>query len=307
MPPSRRRKILGYIAMFLSIDVLVAAVFSIIFLWVSFSGINTMFVSLFEAGEKATAVANNALTTVDNTMISFGNKATALSQDVAQIGQNVSDTGVIANLLPPDKEAALNEKVMEIKQTVAQVKGAVDSVRSFMGALQALPFIQVPQLDDTIFGKLDGIVTQIEGFVAKVNQGIEGLRTGVSGAIDQVSQALADISNAVFEARFPLAQLRSYVQAANQVLLPFLQTATPIFFISVGLLLSLLYGWAIFVMYCFFRWASAWRKGLIPSLTSAPVAAIPASADVPAAALETTSQSETPQAPPPPNSPGEQL
>ena len=269
--PSRRRKILGYIAMFLSVDVLVSAVFSIIFLWMSFSAANNLLVSLFTAGEKATAVANNALTQIDNSMVAFGNKAAALSQDVQQVAQNVFDTGVIANLLPPDKEAALNEKVTEIKQTVAQVKDAVESVRNFMQALQALPFVQVPQLDDTIFGKLDSLVTQIEGLVGKATQGIENLRNGVTGALDQVSQALTEISNAVFEARYPLAELRAYIQSANQVILPFMQTATPAFFIVVGLILSLLYGWAIFVMYCFIRWANAWRKGRIPSLTSAPV------------------------------------
>jgi uncharacterized protein YoxC len=273
--PSRRQKILGYFAMFLSIDVLVAAALSIIVTWVSFSATNNLLASLFQAGEKATAAANSAITTIDNTMVTFGNKASALSQDVAQIGQNVADQGVIRNLLPPDKEAALTEKVAEIKQIVSQVKQAVDSVQSFMSALRALPFIQVPSLDESIFGKLDSLVTQIEGLVNTVRQGLADLRNGVAGALDQVSQALAEISNAVFEARFSVAQLQAYVQSANQVILPFLQAATPIFFIFIGLLLSLLYGWTIFVMFCFFRWANAYRKGRISKLTSAPVAAVP--------------------------------
>ena len=279
--PTRRRKILGYTAMFLSIDVLVAAVLGIIFVWFAFAGANNFLESMFQAGVKATAAADQALTTVDNTMVTFGSKAAALSQDVAQIGQNVTDQGVIKNLLQPEKEAALSEKVAEIKQTVAQVKEAVDSVRNFMKALQAIPFIQVPNLDDSIFGKLNSLVVQIEGFVDSVKQGIADLRNGVAGALDKVSAALLCISNAVFEARHPLAQLRAYVQSANQVILPFLQAGTPAFFIAVGLLLSLLYGWTVFVMYCFFRWANAYRKGRISRLTSAPVAAAPAEPPTP--------------------------
>src|SRR5512135_324433 len=114
----RRRKILGYGAMFLSIDVLIASVLSLIFMWMAFTAAGNLLVNLFEAGEKATSVADKALTQIDNTMVDFGNKATALSSDVQQVAQNVSDKGVIALLLPPDKETILTEKVNDLKQTV---------------------------------------------------------------------------------------------------------------------------------------------------------------------------------------------
>jgi hypothetical protein len=279
----RRRKIFGYLAMFLSIDVLIASILSMIFMWLAFTAAGNLLVNLFEAGEKATAVADKALTQIDNAMIDFGSKAAALSSDVAQVGQNVADTGVIANLLPPDKEMVLTDKVNEVKQTVAQVKDAIDSVRNFMQAFQALPFIQTPSLDDSLLGKLDSVVRDIEKFVGDVKQGLEDLRNGVAGAIDQVSFALTELSNAVFEARFPLAQLHAYVQSANQVILPFLQTATPIFFFFVGAIISILYVWTAFVMWKFLKWANAWRRGAWPTLTPAPetVTAAPA-VEVPA-------------------------
>jgi len=265
----RKRKILGYFAMFLSIDVLIASILSLIFMWLAFTAAGNMLVNLFEAAEKATAVADKALTQVDNTMVDFGNKASALSSDVAQIGQNVSDQGVIATLLPPDKETVFTDKVNDVKQTVAQVRDAIDSVRNIMQAFQALPFIQVPNLDDSLLGKLDSVVRDVEKFVGDVKQGIEDLRNGVAGAIDKVSAALQGLSDAVFEARFPLAQLHAYVASANQVILPFLQTATPIFFFFVGVIISILYIWTAFVMWKFFRWASAWRKGASPTLAPA--------------------------------------
>ena len=99
----RRRKILGYFAMFLSIDVLIASILSLILMWLAFTAGGNMLVNLFAAAEKATAVADKALTQVDNAMVDFGTKASALSNDVAQIGQNVSDKGVMVELLPPDK------------------------------------------------------------------------------------------------------------------------------------------------------------------------------------------------------------
>ncbi len=95
----------------------------------------------------------------------------------------------------------------------------------------------------------------------------------MTGAIDHVSYALTQLSAAVFDARFPLAQLHAYVQSANQVLLPFLQGFTPIFFFFVGAIISILYVWTIYVMWKFFRWANAWRKGTSPSLTLVPAAA----------------------------------
>ena len=97
--------------------------------------------------------------------------------------------------------------------------------------------------------------------MSDAKQGIENLRNGVAGAIDQVSAALTQVSTAVFDARFPLAQLRGYVQSANQVILPFLQAFTPIFFLFVGAIFTILYGWTAFVMWKFFQWANAWRKG----------------------------------------------
>jgi len=267
----RKRKILGYFSMFMSIDVLIASVLALILMWVSFTAAGNLLVNLAEAGERATAAADKALTQVDNAMVDFGNKASALSDDVAQIGQNVEDKGVIATLLPADKEAVFTDKVTEIKQTMGQVKDGIDSVRSFMRALQAIPFIQTPSLDDSLLGKLDKLIRDVEQFVSDVKQGIEDLRNGVAGAIDKISAALAGLSNAVFEARLPLAELRGYVQSANQVILPFLQGATPIFFLVVGTILSILYVWTAFVMWKFFKWSNAWRKGASPTL--APAAA----------------------------------
>ena len=269
----RRRKILGYFAMFLSIDVMVASILSLILMWLSFSSIGNVLQSLYVAGENATAKVEKGLNQLDSAMVDFGDKAAALSTDVAQVGQNVADQGVINTLLPPDKETALTLKVNEIKQTVGQVKDGIDTVRSIMQVAKSIPFIQTPNLDDSVLGKLDKVVQDIEKFVGDAKQGIENLRNGVAGAIDQVSTALTQVSAAVFDARFPLGQLRGYVQAANQVILPFLQVFTPIFFLFVGAIFTILYGWTAFVMWKFFKWASAWRKAASPTLTPAPATA----------------------------------
>ena len=271
----RRRKILGYFAMFLSIDVLIASILGLILMWLAFTSAGNVLGNLFVAAERATAVADKALMQVDNAMVDFGSKAAALSSDVAQVGQNVVDKGVIANLLPPDKATVFTDKVNEVKQTVAQVKDAIDSVRNFMQAFKAIPFIQTPNLDDSLLGKLDDAIKKVEDLVGQIKQGIENLRDGIAGAIDQVSSALAQLSDAVFQARFPVAQLRAYVQAANQVILPFLQVATPIFFFLVGAILSILYVWTAFVMWRFFKWANSWRKGASPMLVPAPAAVAP--------------------------------
>ena len=269
----RRRKILGYFAMFMSIDVLIASVLALILMWVSFTAAGNVLVNLFEAGEKVTGAADKALNQLDTAMVDFGDKSSALSSGIAEVGQSVADTGVIATLLPPDKETEFTDKVSELQQTLAQVKDAVDSVRNFMQAFQAIPFIQTPNLDDTLLGKLDAGIKQIEDLATQIRQGIENARNGIAGAVNQISAALAQVSTAVFEARFPVAELRAYVQAANQVLLPFLQNFTPIFFLVVGAILSILYLWTAFVMWKFFQWANAWRKGASPTLTPAPAAA----------------------------------
>ncbi len=167
-------------------------------------------------------MADKALLQVDNSMIDFGTKAAALSNDVAQIGQNVTDKGVIATLLPPEQETVFTDKVNEVKQTVAQVKDAIDSVRNFMRAFQAIPFIQTPNLDDSLLGKLDDAIRKVEELVGQLIQGIENLRNGIAGAIDQVSSALAELSDAVFQARFPVARaarLRAVSQSSDPAVL----------------------------------------------------------------------------------------
>jgi methyl-accepting chemotaxis protein len=268
----RRRKILGYFAMFLSIDVLIASILSLIMMWVAFSAAGNLLVNLFEAAEKATGVADKALNQLDTALVDFGNKSSALSSGIAEVGQSVEDKGVIATLLPPDKETVFTDKVNEVKQTVGQVKDAIDSVRSIMQALQAIPFIQTPSLDGTLLGKLDAGIKKVEDLATQIKQGIEDARNGVAGAVNQISAALAGVSDAVFEARYPLAQLHGYVQSANQVILPFLQAFTPIFFFFIGAIFTILYAWTAFVMWKFFQWANAWRKGDSPALTPAPAA-----------------------------------
>ena len=52
----RKRKILGYFAMFLSFDVLIASVLSLILMWLAFTAAGNMLVNLFQAAENAMAV-----------------------------------------------------------------------------------------------------------------------------------------------------------------------------------------------------------------------------------------------------------
>jgi hypothetical protein len=277
----RKRKILGYFAMFMSIDVLIASILGVILMWVSFTAAGNLLVNLFEAAEKVTGAADKALNQLDVAMVDFGDKAAILGSNIAEVGQSVEDKGVIATLLPPDKETAFTDKVNEVRQTFGQVQDAIDSVRNFMQAFQALPFIQTPNLDDTLLGKLDDGIRKIEALAAEIKQGIENARNGIAGAVNQISAALAQVSNAVFEARFPLAQLRAYVQSANQMILPFLQVGTPIFFFFIGAIFTILYLWTAFVMWKFFQWANAWRKGASPTLMPVP-AGVSAPAEPPA-------------------------
>ncbi len=280
----RRRKILGYFALFLSVDVFIAAILALIGTWAGLSAANNLLVNLFEAGTRVTGVADKALTQVDSSMASFQVKAQNLSTDVAQVGQNVADQGVIKTLLPPDKEAAFTEQFDEIRQTVAQVQEAVGSVQNFMQALGNLPFIQVPKYDGSSLQKINDLIQKIDGFVQQVKQGIEDLRGGVTTVLQTVSNALAEISNAVLESRMNLATVRAYVQSANLVILPFLTAFSPIFFFFIALILTILYGWTIYVMFRMIKWASAWRMGKSPTLVPNPAApAIEAVATPPAA------------------------
>jgi methyl-accepting chemotaxis protein len=269
----RRRKILGYITTFLSVDVFIAAIIALIGAWVGLTAINGLLVNLFQAGERATAVADSALTQVDTTMTTFQVKAQNLSADVAQVVQNVSDKGIILTLLPPDKETALSEKIDELRQTVDQVKEAIDSVRTFMQALSNLPFIQVPRFDSGPLQKVDAFIQQVAGIVQTVKQGLSDIRAGTATAIQIVANALQQISDAVLQARVNLVPLRGYVQSANQVILPFLTAFSPIFFFVIALIFSILYGWTIYVMFRMIKWSNAWRKGASPSLMPNPVAA----------------------------------
>ena len=261
--------------------------------WVGLSAVNGLLTNLFQAGERVTAVADKALNQLDSSMADFQVKAQNLSADVAQVGQNVADQGVIKTLLPPDKEAALTDKVNEIRQTADQVREAVASVRTFMNALSNLPFIQVPKYDDSALQKIDEFVQKVDGLVQTVKQGLEDLRSGIVTTMQKVSSALQDIGTAVQEARLNLATVRGYVQSANQVILPFLSAFSPIFFFVVALILSILYGWTIYVMFRMTKWANAWRKGASPSLVPNPSA--PAGEQAPSA-LPTTTEPPKPEA-----------
>ncbi len=286
----RRRKILGYFALFLSVDVFIAAILALISTWVGLSATNSLLVNLFEAGTRVTGVADKALAQVDTTMANFQVKAQNLSSDVAQIGQNVADQGVIKTLLTPDKEAAFTETFDQIRQTAAQVQDAVAGVRSFMQALGNLPFVQIPQYDNGPLQKLNDLVQQLGGLVQQVKQGVEDLRAGITTSLQTVANALSEISNAVLESRMNLATVRAYVQSANLVILPFLTAFSPIFFLFIALILTILYGWTIYVMFRMIRWSNAWRKGASPTLLPNPAApgvepaAAPPSATPPAEA-----------------------
>ena len=111
-----------------------------------------------------------------------------------QISQNVQDKGLVATLLPEEKEKQLQERIAGMVETLKTVHEALSASVELYQAVSRIPFINLPPLSKEQSGNIEAAVKQEQKDIQDLKQSIQEFRAGAGDKISQVRQAADQIT-----------------------------------------------------------------------------------------------------------------
>ena len=214
---------------------------------------------IWVVGNRLSAVTGQTLVVVENTadglstivvqidqeVAGLEETSTAISEATSQLGQNVTDKGLILTLLPEEREQQLIAQVEVLQQDLNTVSEALKAGLELYQSIDNLPFVSLPKPEPQTVASLEQTIVDIQSTVQEVVQATQDFRVGVSEEISKVTGLLDDITTALTETRQNLAQLRDNL-AALQSLAAALRSKIPFVFTSLSIIVNLFLAWLIY-------------------------------------------------------------
>jgi hypothetical protein len=104
-----------------------------------------------------------------------------------QIGENVTDQGLLLTLLPEEREDRLMERVQSLADSLIAIKSVVNTALETYQAIDALPFISLPKPKVETLDRLEQAANDLRNGAIELVQAIRDFRAGVAGAIGRVT------------------------------------------------------------------------------------------------------------------------
>lgn len=213
--------------------------------WVVGQALSDVTVQLLITGEQAAGKVEDLAVILERNLADIQDLATLVSETTAQIGENVTDKGVVLTLLPEDRERQLVEKVQTVVDTLTGIRGAVASAIEIYRAVDGIPFVNLPKPATDTVDKLAATVNELQAGVNDLAQAIRDFRANVAGAIDRITTLSDRISSRIEEATQRLQELQALMATLQQRFAE-LQKSVPVFFTILSLLFSLFF---VFILY----------------------------------------------------------
>jgi ABC-type transporter Mla subunit MlaD len=239
------RKIWYGVVIALSAAVILMSAAGILGTWAVGRALSDATVQLLVAVERAAGRAETLAGNVERGLADIQDLTTQVSNVTQQIGENVTDKGLVLTLLPEDRERMLVEKVQSVVDTLTAIRGAVNSAFEMYQAVDRLPFISLPKPATETVDKLEQAANDLQAMVNELAQSVRDFRAGVAGALNRVTTLADRIGTVLEQTRQNLTDAQLLLRALQQRSAD-LQQKVPIYFTILSVVLSLFF---IFLLY----------------------------------------------------------
>lgn len=239
------RKIWYGVVIALSAVVILISAAGILGTWVVGRALSDATVQMLVAVERAAGRAETLAGNAERGLADIQDLTTQVSNVTQQIGENVTDKGVVLALLPEDRERMLVEKVQSVVDTLSAIRGAVNSALEMYRAVDRLPFVSLPKPATETVDKLEAAANDLQAMVNDLAQSVRDFRAGVAGALNRVTTLADRIGAALEQTRQNLTDAQLLLAALQQRAAE-LQGTVPIYFTILSVVLSLFF---IFLLY----------------------------------------------------------
>ena len=236
------KRIWPFIAISLSVIILVFCIGGIIGIWIVEKPVSSATVQILGAVEISSQTLRDGIAGVDDTVEKLEKPINALETSSQLISQKIEDKGLLLTILPATKEKELSTAAQSVQEKLASILDFMDSIKEMVQAVNALPFIDLRSdglaSAKTLEGRIDGMMT----FVGELNVGIGEIRSQTSNNISIITNSAARLSDLLAELRSDLAVVDSELSAIQDQAIRW-QNLMPKIILSSAIVATLLALW----------------------------------------------------------------
>lgn len=187
------RRVLAGLTVFICALVLLLSVAGIVGTWVGGRAATDAAVQLFDGVDRAAGAARILIAQVNTQVGQVRDQLNTVKSATDQLSQNVNDKGLVLTLIPPETDSQLLASVRGVVEAVATVREGVASALDLYRALNALPFVRLPQPDPTSWGAVGDAVLTLQTAVQTLTTTVDEFRSTAAGSISRVTDAVATV------------------------------------------------------------------------------------------------------------------
>ncbi|MFN8475071.1 MAG: hypothetical protein U0822_23015 [Anaerolineae bacterium] len=197
------------ISLFIAAVVLVLSLGSIIGIWIA-SSVATTSVVQFLTGTAATVKAASVNVSQVNAGVGkLQQQTAALSNAAAKLNQNPADKSALLGLLPEAGQQTVDAVAGRVGERFGATNLFVGPMRTTIGALNHLPFVNIPTPDAALADTVQGQMNDLSGSAPALDQAAGEARGNNPGVAGHVAAAADRVNSAIGSVQTPLTQLES--------------------------------------------------------------------------------------------------
>ncbi len=255
------RKIWFGFAITLSVLVILVSVAALVGTWVVGNTLSSVTTQVLLVVENTADGLSTIVERIDLEVAELEEITTGMSDATKQIGQNVTDQGLILTLLPEEREQNLTARADEVRRNINSTGDALKNGLELYRSIDSLPFVSLPKPEKGSFTRVEQAIADLQGAIQDVTQEIRDFRGGVSENIGKVTALLDDITTRLAEKRQNLARINSNLESLQDLVARW-RSMIPILFTSLSIIVTLLFIWLIYTQVEIIRlYVNRW-KGL---------------------------------------------
>ena len=268
-------KILSGLTVFLCVLVLLLSVVGIVGTWVVGRAASDAAVQLLDGVDKAAGAARTMTARVNTEVGQARDQVATVKSATDQLSQNVNDKGLVLTLIPPETESELLTSVRKVAESIASIREAVTSAIDLYRAMNALPFINLPQPDPENWGKVGEVVTTLQTGVQDLTTAITEFRSAASGTISRVTDGVSRVEDGLSNVETTLNSVDTQLAAAQAQAAQLSQTIPTVITVAM-VIFTLLALWVAYTQVVVLRGAWARLRGHNATTTPSDAEALPA-------------------------------
>jgi hypothetical protein len=207
------KKILYGLVIALSVLIIVVNAALIVGVWAVEQPVSELAVATLQLVENSAKVMQTHTARVDESLEKLQARATVVSVAAEGLRESVGDKGLILTLLPQAREQELADSAESLRDTFGGIRDSVTRGVALYRAINRLPFVNLPTLDDDpaeeLATSVDATRSEADSLVARIAE----YRAGQAEKVERIEEAATALEDRIQQARDRVARVDSRMAA----------------------------------------------------------------------------------------------